>query len=194
MSTNVVISVSGPTLERETWVQHLRREIPGWDAMSAATVVEHPAEQSTAIADAPIVRPADWYPGYLMEEIRQAGGVVDEEDGSVTWPGGTKITMSPDALMLGDKVRVSFDIEIGDANSTADRGLLSALSLKHIVEARGATIELLERPLVVGDEVSWPKVIALGTLRGIDGDEAWVKWSSGDRDYSTVKLGELKRA
>lgn len=30
--------------------------------------------------------PFDWHYKYLMREIRTRGGVIDPEDGSVTWP------------------------------------------------------------------------------------------------------------
>lgn len=208
VKTEVVIRVSGPSVERERWLRQILGEMPTWDAMPPAQVIEDtgpqaasPAEDAQPQAESPATRNAiDWHTGYLLQEIIGAGGVIDYEDGSVTWPEKAKITMSPDAVQEGDLVRVSFDATVGK-QSLAREGTVDLAGLSGLAKHRAATIELLERPekpLAVGDRVSWVKgPEAVGEVKGIDGDEAWVKWPPAgpheEFDYSTVPLTSLKR-
>lgn len=65
------------------------------------------------------------------------------------------VILRPDDIQLGDRVRVMFEVTIGEANS-AEQGTLEKSSLAHLREKRDAIFELLARPektLVVGDQV-----------------------------------------
>lgn len=182
----------------DTWIwRHadIRSDIVAFRIVEVLEDAGPQVASPTEAAPTSIAAASYWYPSYLMAEIREAGGVIDDEDGQVTWPNKAKITLSPDAVQEGDLVRVSFDIRVGETACVG--ALISKASFSRWAEQLNARYELLERPekpLAVGDEVSWPKVVALGHIKSIDGDEAWVKWTGRDRDYSTVKLGELKRA
>lgn len=104
---------------------------------------------------------------------------------------------NPDAVRDGDKVRLTIE---GIVGQTLPGGAdLSVGRVKMMWENFNAKIELLERPLAVGQLVTWSRATGkTGEVRAIDPEtqEAWVRWANADndRDYSTVRLSDLRRA
>lgn len=89
----------------------------------------------------------------------------------------------------GDKVLLKTQVLLGLNGLTVSRNLRD----HEIIAHEPAT----PSPLKVGDCVCWPRTgKAVGAIRAIDDEqgEAWVRWKSGGRNYSTVRLSELVRS
>lgn len=108
-------------------------------------------------------------------------------------PADAKITMSPDAVQDGDRVR--FIIE-GTVDEGGDWGGFSQSFIRKAVERFGdrATVELLERPekpLATGDKVIGPFTDEPGHIRHIAHGIAAVEFPD---DFRTIALDDLVRA
>lgn len=82
------------------------------------------------------------------------------------------------ALKPGDRIRVTFENDVALIDHVGDVKLADGEWLLPGDCSTIISIEVIERPLAVGDRVALvgaPSCNA-GRIRGIDGDEAWVKW------------------
>lgn len=101
----------------------------------------------------------------------------------------TEPIIKPEQICNGDTLRITVLVT---AEDWGQPGANAGLELSP-ADLASAKIELLDRPaLKVGAKVKWPrKYGGTAVIKAIDGDEAWVKWFSGDRSYSTVRLSDL---
>lgn len=102
------------------------------------------------------------------------------------------------SLKLGDRVRVTFEdrvlyVKANDGISDDYVVLASGVDFE-IDDPAITSIEVIDRPLQVGDRVHWffGDAQDYGVLLAIDEDKGWVKWDDGGR--GTRDLSGLRRA
>ena len=101
------------------------------------------------------------------------------------------------SLKPGDRVRVTFEDLVSFEYDTCDNELAFQTNSGHCIVSHDPTItsiEVIERPLQVGDRVPWFFGDARdhGVLLAIDEDKGWIKWDDGGR--GTRDLSALRRA
>lgn len=99
-------------------------------------------------------------------------------------------TAKPEDLRHGDRVRVSFEVEVQSETNHENRHVTKDV-LANLSARFGAAIELLDRPLAVGDRVIGPYSDEVGTIRHIAQGIAAVEFAS---DFRTIAIDDLGAA